>query len=299
MLALLGAGVLAFAQPQPPPGGDQGGGDDPPGRAARLSFITGSVSYQPGSVEEWAQAALNHPLTVGDRLYTDEGARAELALGTASIRLNGRTAFSFLNLDDQTAQIQLSQGSISIRLRRLDENEVFEIDTPQLAFSLSAPGEYRIDVSDSGDATIVTVRGGQGEVTSGGESFSLQSRQQVRVSGQDQLAYDRRDMPPADPFDNWCADRDRREDRAVSARYVSRDIPGYADLDDNGSWSNVQDYGSVWTQIDDGSAFHIFARSGLLGRRQRIQRRRGYRRRRSGGLVRAGAARSLRAVLSL
>src|SRR6185436_9631316 len=48
-------------------------------------------------------------------------------------------------------------------------------------------------------------------------------------------------------FDNWCADRDRREDRSISARYVSQDIPGYADLDDNGTWSNVPEYGEVWS----------------------------------------------------
>src|SRR5258706_253648 len=256
--SLLGCWILLAQPPQQqlPPGADQGfdqgaPADDPPGRAARLSFLTGNVSYQPGSVEEWAQAALNHPLTVGDRIYTEDGARAEMALGTATLRLNGKTAFSFLNLDDQTAQIQISQGTVSVRLRSLAENEVFEIDTPQAAFTLTRPGEYRVDVSEQGDATVITVRCGEGEATSGGETFTVSARQQVRITGVDQVAYDRRDMPPADGFDNWCADRDRREDRSVSAQYVSRDIPGYADLDDNGTWNNTPDYGEVWTPRGD------------------------------------------------
>src|SRR5499427_3049827 len=119
-------------------------GDDPPGRAARLSFISGTVSFQPGSVEDWVPATLNRPLTTGDRLWTEPGARAELHIGSAALRLNGKTNFAFLNLNDQAAQIQLSLGTLSVRLRRLDEQESFEIDTPQVAFSLLRPGEYRI-----------------------------------------------------------------------------------------------------------------------------------------------------------
>src|ERR1043166_9038801 len=229
------AGTLAFGQDS-----------DPPGRAARLSYVSGSVSFQPGGVEDWVEATLNRPLTTGDRLWTESGARAELNIGSAAFRLNGRTNFAFLNLDDTTAQIQISLGTLSVRLRRLAEDETFEIDTPQAAFSLLRPGEYRIDVNEQGDTTIVTVRGGEGEATAGGQAFAVHAREQVRITGTEQPSYDRRDVPPADSFDNWCMDRDRREDRSQSARYVSRDMPGYADLDDHGAWRTYPDYGPVW-----------------------------------------------------
>jgi len=52
--------------------------------------------------------------------------------------------------------------------------------------------------------------------------------------------------PEPDEFDQWSNDRDLREDNSVSARYVSRDVPGYNDLDDNGSWNEEPDYGPVW-----------------------------------------------------
>src|ERR1700756_5019085 len=74
---------------------------DPPSRAARLSYLGGTVSFQPGSVEDWGPATLNRPLTPGDRLWTEAGARAELNIGSVAIRLNGRTNFSFINLDDR------------------------------------------------------------------------------------------------------------------------------------------------------------------------------------------------------
>ncbi|MGH9559662.1 MAG: FecR domain-containing protein, partial [Bryobacteraceae bacterium] len=237
-LALVQIQVIR-AQPAPPPGapGDGANAPDVPGRAARLSFLSGQVSYQPGSVEDWIPAMLNRPLTTGDRLWTEAGARAEINLGSAAIRLNGRTNFTFINLDDRTAQMQISAGTVSVRVRSLADDEVVEIDTPQAALSLLRPGEYRVDVDEQGDTTIATVRRGQAEAT-GGQAFTIHPREQVRiVSGADGAppTFDTRDIPLPDPFDNLCSARDRREDLSQSARYVSRDIPGYADLDRAGT----------------------------------------------------------------
>jgi len=225
---------------------DQGG--DPPTRAARLSYINGSVSFQPGGVEDWVPATPNRPLTTGDRLWADDGARVEMNLGSAEFRLNSRTNFTFLNLDDKTAQIQLSLGTLNIRLRRLADDETVEIDTPQAAFTLLRAGEYRVEVNEAGDATIVTVRGGDAEATANGQAFAVHAREQVRISGPEgaEPVLDRRTAPPTDPFDNFCEDRDRREDMSQSAKYVSRDMPGYADLDANGSWRTDPQYGAVW-----------------------------------------------------
>src|SRR5487761_2070147 len=221
---------------------------DPPSRAARLGYISGSVSFQPGGVDDWVPATPNRPLTTGDRLWTDDNSRAEMNIGSAAFRLNSRTNFTFLNLDDHTAQIQLSIGTMSIRLRHLADDETVEIDTPQIAFTLLRPGEYRIEVNEAGDATVVTVRGGDGEATANGKAFSVHAREQVRIAGEDGAdpIVDRRVMPPADSFDLFCEARDRREDMSQSARYVSRDMPGYADLDAYGAWSTSPDYGAVW-----------------------------------------------------
>ena len=243
------AASLAPAQPPPDGGPDQQqAGEDPPSRAARLSFLTGTVSFQPGGVEDWVPASLNRPLTTGDRLWTEAGSRAELNLGPAALRLNGRTNFTFLNLDDGVTQVQLSTGTLSVRLRRLDDREIFEIDTPQIAFTLQRPGEYRVDVNEQGDASIVTVRAGQGEAVAGDQTQPIYARQQVRASGTGDapVVFDERDAPVADGFDNFCMDRDRREDRSESARHVSREMPGYADLDANGVWREDPQYGSVW-----------------------------------------------------
>ncbi len=245
-----------FAQDQ-----QQGEGPDVPGRAARLGLVQGTVSFQPASVEDWIPATPNRPMTTGDRLWTEAGSRVEVHLGSAAFRLNGRTNFSFLNLDDRTAQVQLSLGSLSIRVRRLADDESMEIDTPQAALSILRPGEYRVDVNEQGDTTIATVRAGDMEATAG-QAYTIHPREQVRIMGGADGApatFDTRPMPVADAFDNWCMDRDRREDRSESARYVSRDMPGYADLDESGAWRQYPEYGAVWfprVTVADWAPYH-------------------------------------------
>src|SRR5579871_6213337 len=198
--------------------------DDPPGRVGRLSYMSGSVSFRPGDVDDWVGADFNRPLTTGDHLWTDDGSRAELHIGGAALRLGSQTAFEFLNLADSAVQVRLAQGTLSVRVRELSDQDTFEIDTPNLAFSVLRPGEYRIDVDPNNQTTSITVRGGEGEVTGAGQAFAVHPGEQAQVSGTDTLAYNVVGAPGFDDWDQWCVSRDRREDQSRSARYVSRDM---------------------------------------------------------------------------
>ena len=123
--------------------------------------------------------------------------RAEIQIGGAMIRMNAGTGVSVLNLDDQITQLQLSQGTLNVRVRRLEPNQVFEIDTPNLAFTLRQPGEYRIDVDPDGNATTIVVRKGQGEVYGEGASYVVDSRQPYRFAGTGLRDYSMVDAPRA------------------------------------------------------------------------------------------------------
>ena len=221
-------------------------GADPPSRVARLGYMTGAVSFSPAGESDWVQAAVNRPLTTGDRLWADAGARAEIQIGGAMIRMNGGTGVSVLNLDDRVAQLQLTQGTLNVRVRRLEPDQVFEVDTPNLAFTLRQPGEYRIAVDPDGNATTIVVRKGQGEVYGEGAAYVIDSRQPYRFTGTGLREYQYVDAPRLDEFDRWSSDRDRSYDNSVSARYVSQDVVGYQDLDANGTWRADATYGNVW-----------------------------------------------------
>ena len=156
---------------------------DPPSRVARLGFTSGPVSFSPAGEDDWVQATINRPVTTGDRLWADAGARAEIQVGGAMIRMSAGTSVVVLNLDDRIAQLQLTQGTLNVHVRRLDPNQVFEIDTPNLAFTLRQPGDYRIAVDADGNATDIVVRRGQGEVYGEGASYVVDSRQPYRFTG--------------------------------------------------------------------------------------------------------------------
>ena len=171
---------------------------DPPGRAGRLSYVRGAVSLQPAGVTDWVNASLNRPLTTGDHIWVGDGGQAEVKVGSTALRLNSNTAFQFLNLDDRTAQIQLSQGTVTARVRNFGQGQNVEIDTPSVAFTVLRPGDYRIDADPNAQASTITVREGDGEVTGGGQAFELHARQQA-VAGPDRqrLLLHNREAPAA------------------------------------------------------------------------------------------------------
>lgn len=220
--------------------------DDPPARVARMNYAQGSVSFQPGGEGDWVEAVPNRPLTTGDNLWTDKDSRAELHIGSTAIRLSSETSLTFLTLDDRTIQLRLADGSMMLRVRHLDDDDTIEVDTPNLAFQIQRNGEYRVDVNADGHTTTVAVIQGRGEAIGGGQNYTVVANQEAVFSGDEELNYDINQLPPPDDFDNWALERDRREDRADSANYVSREMTGYEDLDDYGRWNYTANYGPVW-----------------------------------------------------
>lgn len=229
---------------------------DPPSRVARLKYISGEVSMQPGGVNDWAAATINRPMTTADRLWTDKDSRAELHLGSAAMRMDGETSLTLSNLTDNTVQLELDQGTLNLQVARMFRGEVYEVDTPNMAFTLLKPGEYRFDVDSRGDATLVTVWQGRGVATGNGQAVRIDSHKQVRFMGGMSLAHATYNAPGLDGFDEWCRVRSERESHVVSARYVSADVVGYEDLDEYGSWRVVPSYGTVWfpTRVEAGWA---------------------------------------------
>lgn len=220
--------------------------DDPPGRVARIRFLQGSVSFQPAGESEWVAAVANRPMTTGDRLWVDAGSRAEVQIGSAVIRVDASTGFSFLNLDDRTVQIQLSEGTLGLRVRRLRSDEILEVDTPNEAFSVTRPGQYRVSAGADGNSSSAVVREGAGEATGGGQTYTVSAGQRGTFSGTDALYGEVVNAGGYDDFDNWGRSRDVQYDGSRSARYVSSDVVGYEDLDSNGVWRSDHSYGDVW-----------------------------------------------------
>lgn len=222
---------------------------DPPSRVARLKYISGQVSMQPGGVNDWAEATVNRPMTTSDRLWTDKDSRAELRLGNAAMRMNSETSLTLTNLSDNAVQLELDQGTLNLDVARLYSGEIYEVDTPNMAFTLTKPGAYRFDVDSQSDITLVTVWKGKGIATGNGEAVKIDSHKQVRFTDGMSLMHSMYGAPRQDGFDQWCQVRTDREANIASVRYVSPDVVGYEDLDGYGTWREVPSYGRVWVPV--------------------------------------------------
>ncbi len=219
---------------------------DPPERVLRLKYMSGQVSFQPGGVDDWVAATTNRPLTTADRIWTDKESRAELTLATSALRMNSETSLTISNLSDNTVQLELDQGVLNVHVRRLYGGEIYEVDTPNVAFTLLKPGDYRFEVDAIADTTNVIVRRGKGEANGNGRGVEVESGQMARFEHGNTLMHTMAQAPRPDGFDDWCQVRDQREDKVQSVQYVSSDVIGYEDLDEYGYWQPVPTYGYVW-----------------------------------------------------
>jgi hypothetical protein len=235
-----------LAPGMPPAQGDQTESQDPPGRVARLDYIEGSVSFQPGGENDWIDAEVNRPLATGDNLWADENSRAEVHIGSTALRLGAQTGISLLEVSDQAVQIRLAQGSLILTVRRVDAGDSYEVDTPNMAFAVMQPGDYRIDVDPDGNHTGVTVWRGRGEATGGGSTYTIVAGQYATFSGSDHLDSDIGQPPADDAFDSWASSRDQAQEGSESTNYLSSDMTGYEDLDAYGEWMYVEGYGECW-----------------------------------------------------
>jgi hypothetical protein len=221
--------------------------DNPPGRAGRLSILEGNVSFQAGGQTDWGQATLNYTMTTGDRVYTDQGARAEIEAQPAIVRMSGTTDVTLVNLTDQLTQVGLGQGSIRLTVLDLPSGETVEVDTPNGAITVDRAGSYRFDV-DKNSGTRVIVNSGDAQLSGPGLSHTLGNGQAVQLTGTDAIKAATVAVPSPDDFDKWSDSLDHKLTASASAssKYVSTTVPGGADLDSYGQWQQDPQNGPVW-----------------------------------------------------
>lgn len=231
----------------PPPAYDDS--SQAPGRVARLAYLSGQVQFAPAGENDWGSVDINRPMVIGDRLLTGDNGRAVLELGDSSVRIDHESAFDFLNLDQDSVQIELSQGTLNLAVRQMNDGENFEVDTPTVAFVPSTPGVYRIDDSPSGNGSMVTVFRGSGVVYGeNGASRQVVAGTSYRFNDSSLAHVDVNGLPQADDFDRFCETRDTNYEHYTQQQqqYVPPEMIGGDDLYQYGQWNSTPTYGNVW-----------------------------------------------------
>src|SRR3984893_1045238 len=151
----------------------------------------------------------------------------------------------------RVARVAFIEGSVSFQPAGTQDWVAAPLNRPlttgdTLWSDQNSRAELQLDGSVIRLASSSELSSGQGDVTGGGVAYTVYAGDYDIFSGTDQLAAEAQASGPGqDAVEVWSADRDRRWDRSLSARYVP-DIVGYEDLDEHGSWRMTAEYGSAW-----------------------------------------------------
>ena len=212
--------------------------------SARISFLEGDVQMRTTEAGEWFPAAVNTPLDEGDELWVPEDARMEFQLNTGTaVRLDQNSALQILTLERTSSQFYLTEGHAYIN-HNAPRGNVIQFDTPVASLRSYDRSIFRVDVPDQfTDLSVFT-----GSV----DAEAIDGRTRVNAGRTLTLGEDREAelalIGRADDWQNWNVQRDKRfATRGDSYRYLPEELRVYSsDLDDNGRWVQVAEYGFVW-----------------------------------------------------
>ena len=241
LVALTGIGTTSVALGQ--------SAGDPPSRVARLGETAGTVWLYSAERNEWVAIGRNQPITAGDRIAVDEGARAEITLGSTTLWLEAATELQVERLDDSVFSVRLLVGSIAAALRSPQALAEFALVTDEGRFAARSLGLFRVDRGDH--ASDLTVYRGLATFERADSALVLDAGQRalfwLDAAGAAQY---RTAEPVNDAFAAWSEQRDRAEAQAPAVRYVSPEMTGAADLERYGNWEQSNEYGPVWYPRD-------------------------------------------------
>ena len=234
--------------------------DDPPPEAGRISYISGNVSVQAVTSNEWGQAYPNLPVGPGDRIFTDSDGRAEVQVGQTYVRIGPNSDVTLVDDSQFNINFGIAQGSIRLHSYRLWPRQLLDVSTPNGNAEFANSGDLRVDVMPNDGATVFTNLGQFADVTGAGDyRQELDYGQSLELAGSNPVYPQWLQPAGPDDLDSWSQERDRHLSRVVSFQYVSPDIPGAADLDNYGEWQAGTEYGAIWYPRDvsaDWSPYH-------------------------------------------
>jgi uncharacterized protein DUF6600/FecR-like protein len=214
--------------------------------SARFSLIKGDVQINNEDTEEWVAAAINMPLSEGDRVWSPERSRTEIQIrGGIYLRLGAATSLDVMTLDEQALQFYLAEGRSYVNNRQGGIDHL-QIDTPLTSISGYDNSVIMVDVAADGRTDLAVLKG---------YAYAETATGRVRVTAGSALHIDPQsgaELSPIsapDTWERWNQKQDAKiAEAGESLRYLPDELDDYAaDLNRNGQWVYVSDYGYCWT----------------------------------------------------
>jgi len=242
---------------------------DPPARVGRISDVSGAVWLYDDQQGEWIQALRNRPVTGGDRISVERGARVAIQIGASTVRLDGGTEIEFADLDDARVRLQLHQGTVAMRIRGNDSAREFAVETAEGRYQPMQPGRYRVDRKD--DGSFGAVAEGQLRFEARDSALELLAGQRAEFWTEGGVTHYAWVSPADDRFGEWVAREEREDDRDYAReqrrQYVSPEMTGADELDRYGQWDRHPEYGMIWypTVVVSGWAPYRYGHWAFMG----------------------------------
>jgi hypothetical protein len=221
---------------------------DLPGRVGRVAEIEGTVWMRDGDdpdEREWVAARRNRPLTERDHLATDNDGRAELHIGSSTLRIGPATEIEFVELDDERVSVAVLRGSVALRVRSDDVADELTLVADDGRLRPLRAGHYRLDVEPA--SSFAHAWSGEARFEGPDSALVIGAGQRAEFwresDGRTHYSWAREG---SDDFGAWALGRDRDEMRYAGSRYVSPEMTGAVELDRYGRWDRHPEYGSIW-----------------------------------------------------
>ena len=234
-------------------------------RAARLTFLQGTVTIDQAQGAAGLPAQLNLPLLTGTQVTTGDDGQAEVEFEDGSIvRLTPNSALSLDNLAVDPGGVfetyfSLVRGLAYFELRA----------TQQYRYTLNAGGDLispventTVRISFDEPPPIIAVLDGTAHVEhvtstdSGPEATTYQTDvragESLSADAGDPNRYFLQQVIAGDSWDQWNEDMDQAaaaqaaDGTSVRNDYAGAQGYGWSDLDANGTWYDVPGAGQVW-----------------------------------------------------
>jgi hypothetical protein len=242
-------------------------------RAARLTYIQGSVTIVRADNPAGVAGQINMPLLTGVQVLTGDDGQAEVEFEDGSVvRLTPNTALALVNLAVQPDGVFLTTLSLVHGLAYCELRA-----TPQYLYSLNAGGDILSPVENTtvrvnfdqppaifsvfdGTAQIERQSAPGGEAPSEGYVTQVRAGESVNADLTNGSRYFLTPQIASDTWDQWNDDLDQAaaaqsaDSTSVRNNYAGAQGYGWSDLDANGNWYDVPGQGQVWqpqAAVDD------------------------------------------------
>jgi len=212
---------------------------------ARVSLAAGDILFRTPDSGEWLPASINTPLEEGDALWCPEGSRAEIQLPDGSlVRLDEGAQLDLLANEDNFVHLHLASGRLYLKTSSTGTPNYLQIDADDTTVLPAARTRLRIDMLPNSQEDVSLFKG-TAYVEGNGSRTRVRAGEHIALEeGHSELL----PLNPPDSWEEWNMEQDRVRSRAATAEsYLPDELRSYsAELDANGSWVTVPEYGRVW-----------------------------------------------------